>query len=75
MPVHGGGTKVTKLGFKFVDMVPGEEMVPVADYVHHMFTPFKAEYNGKYDDGIKKRVLVYEGKPQFIYEVANPNYD
>ena len=75
MPVHGGGVKVTPLSFKFVDLVPGEEFIPVADYVHHMFTPFKAEYNGKYEDGIKKRALVYEGKPQFIYEVANPGYD
>ena len=56
-------------------MEPGEELIPVEDYVRHMFTPFKAEFNGRYEDGVKKRVLVYEGKPQFIYEVADANYE
>lgn len=75
MPVHGGGVKVIPLSFKFVDLVPGEELIPVAEYVHHMFSPFKAEFNGKYEDGIRKRAEVYDGKPQFIYEVADENYD
>ena len=67
MPLADGEVKKTPLGFKFVDMVPGEELMPVADYMHHIFTPFKAEF--------QKAVETYQGQPQFIYEMANPNYE
>ena len=67
MPMANGEVKRTPLGFKFVDMVPGEEFIPVADYLHHMFSPFKAEY--------KKRVEQYQGKKQFLYEVADANFE
>ncbi|MBR1872921.1 MAG: 4Fe-4S binding protein [Bacteroidales bacterium] len=75
MPTAGGDVKVTPLNFKFVELEKGEELIPVADYMHRMFTSFKAEFNGKYEDGIKKRTEVYEGQPQFIYEVADQNYE
>lgn len=67
MPLADGEVKKTPLGFKFVDMVPGEELIPVADYMHHIFSPFKAEF--------KKAVETYEGQPQFLYEMADPNYE
>ena len=40
-----------------------------------MFTAFKAEFNGRYEDGVRKRAEVYEGQPQFIYEVADQNFE
>ena len=49
--------------------------MPVPDYIKSMFTPFKAEYNGQYPDGIKKRAEVYEGQPQFIFEIEDQNYE
>ena len=75
MPLPDGSVKTTPLSFKFVKMEEGEELIPVEDYIRHMFSPFKAEFNGKYEDGIKKRAVVYEGKPQFRYEIADANYE
>ena len=75
MPLPNGEVRVTELGFRFVDLAPGEELIPVEEYLHHMFSPFKAEFNGQYPEGIRKRAEVYEGKPQFIYEVADANYE
>ena len=67
MPVHGGGTKITPVNFKFVDLEDGESYISTEMFVHKMFTPFKAEF--------KKRVEEFEGKPQFVYEIADANYE
>lgn len=67
MPVHGGGTKTTPVNFKFVDMEDGESYISTEMFVHKMFTPFKAEF--------KKRVEEFEGKPQFVYEIPDANYE
>lgn len=67
MPVHGGGTKTTPVNFKFVDMEDGESYISTEMFVHKMFTPFKAEF--------KKRVEEFDGKPQFVYEIADANYE
>lgn len=67
MPVHGGGTKTTPVNFKFVDMEDGESFISTEMFVHKMFTPFKWES--------KKRVEEFEGKPQFVYEIADANYE
>lgn len=79
MPVHGGGVKSTPVDFEFVRMEKGEKMVPVAGYLESMFDPFIAEYSGKYPQGdttvIRKRVEVYADQPQFIYEIADQNYE
>ena len=75
MPLHGGGVKETPLSFRFVELEKGEEFLPVADYLKRMFTPFKAEFNGRYEEGVRKRAEVYEGQPQFIYEVADQNFE
>ena len=75
MPTHGGEIKVTPVDFRFVKMEKGEDFMPVLDYIRHMFTPFKAEFNGRYEDGVRKRTEVYEGKPQFIFEVEDQNYE
>ena len=75
MPLPDGSVRTTPLGFKFVELEAGEELIPVQDYVRSMFSPFKAEFNGKYPEGIRKRAEVYEGKPQFIYEIPNENYE
>lgn len=79
MPVHGGGVKSTPVDFEFVRMEKDEKMVPVAGYLESMFDPFIAEYNGKYPQGdttvIRKRVEVYADQPQFIYEIADQNYE
>lgn len=67
MPVHGGGTKVTPVNFKFVDMEDGEDYISTEAFIRKMFTPFKGEF--------KKRVEEFEGKPQFVYEIADANYE
>ena len=67
MPVHGGGTKTTPVNFKFVDMEDGESFISTEMFVHKMFTPFKWES--------KKRVEEFEGKPQFVYEIPDANYE
>lgn len=79
MPVHGGGTKDTPLDFKFVKMEKGESRIPIAEYLEKMFDGFYAEYNGRYPQGdtavVRKRSEVYAGKPQYIYEIADQNYE
>lgn len=67
MPVHGGDTKTTPVNFKFVDMEDGESFISTEMFVHKMFTPFKWES--------KKRFEEFEGKPQFVYEIADANYE
>lgn len=79
MPVHGGGVKETPVDFEFVRMEKGESRIGIDEYLHRMFDPFKAEFSGKYPSGdttvVRKRTEVYEGQPQFIYEIANQNYE
>ena len=67
MPVHGGGTKITPVNFKFVDMEDGESYISTEMFIRKMFTPFKGEF--------KKRVEEFEGKPQFVYEIPDANYE
>ena len=67
MPVHGGGTKITPVNFKFVELEDGESYISTETFIRKMFTPFKGEF--------KKRVEEFEGKPQFVYEIADANYE
>lgn len=67
MPVHGGGTKVTPVDFKFVSLEEGCSYMPVDKYLKQMFTSFTVQF--------KKRVDEFEGKPQFVYEMADPNLE
>lgn len=79
MPVHGGGTKDTPVDFEFVRMEKGESFVPIADYLNMMFDSFTAEFNGRYPSAdttiVKKRYEVYEGQPQYYFEIADQNYE
>ena len=80
MPVHGGGVKETPVDFEFVRMEKGEGRIGIAEYLEMMFDPFTAEYNGEYvkapgDTIIEKRFDHYAGQPQFIYEIADQNYE
>ncbi len=75
MTFPNGTVKTTPLDFEFVKMEEGEELIPATDYVQYMFSSFKAEFSGEYEDGVKERALVYEGKPQFKYEIADANYE
>ena len=79
MPVHGGGVKETPVDFEFVRMEKGEGRIGIEEYLWKMFDPFKAEYNGKYPSGdttiVRKRVEVYASAPQYIYEIADQNYE
>lgn len=67
MPLHGGGTKITPVNFKFVDLEDGESYISTEAFIRRMFTPFKAQF--------KKRVEEFEGKPQFVYEIPDANYE
>ncbi len=70
MPVHGGGTKDTPVDYKFVRMEPGYTTIGVNEYLHKMF-----EASGAFTAEFKQRVEQYEGKPQWVYEIANQNYE
>ena len=67
MPVHGGGTKTTEVDYEFVGMEPETGEMPVEEFIRRMFSPFKAEF--------KSRVEENAGKAQYIYEIADPNYE
>ena len=67
MPVHGGGTKITPVNFKFVDLEDGESYISTESFIRKMFTPFKAQFSS--------RVEEFAGKPQFIYEIPDANYE
>ena len=80
MPIHGGGVKETPVDFEFVRMDPDTGTIPVAEYLEKMFDPFTAEVNGSYTDEsgekvVEKRKDHYKGQPQFIYEIADQNYE
>ena len=79
MPVHGGGVKSTPVDFEFVRLEKEQGTIGIKEYLEKMFDPFSAEYSGKYRDGdstiVRKRTEVYEGQPQFIYEIADQNYE
>ena len=67
MPVHGGGTKITPVNFKFVDLEYGESYISTESFIRKMFTPFKAQFSS--------RVEEFSGKPQFVYEIPDANYE
>lgn len=67
MPVHGGGTKLTEVDYEFVRMEDEVSQMPVEEFIRLMFNPFKAEF--------KSRVEENKDKEQFIYEIADPNYE
>lgn len=79
MPVHGGGVKETPLDFTFVRLEKEKGKIGIAEYLENMFDPFSAEFIGRYPSGdttvVRKRAEVYEGKPQFIYEIEDQNYE
>ena len=79
MPVHGGGVKSTPVDFEFVKLEKGESFIDIKDYLEMMFDPFTAEFNGRYPSAdttvVRKRFEVYEGQPQFLYEIADQNYE
>ena len=79
MPTANGGVKSTPVDFEFVKMERGEKTMGIDEYLHMMFDPFTAEYNGRYQSAdttiVRKRAEVYEGKPQFIYEIVDQNYE
>ena len=67
MPVHGGGTKITPVNFKFVDLEDSESYISTESFIRKMFTPFKAQFSS--------RVEEFAGKPQFVYEIPDANYE
>ena len=67
MPVHGGGTKITPVNFKFVDLEDGESYISTESFIRKMFTPFKAQFSS--------RVEEFAGKPQLVYEIPDANYE
>ena len=67
MPVHGGGTKITPVNFKFVDLEDGESYISTESFIRKMFTPFKAQFSSRIEE--------FAGKPQFVYEIPDANYE
>lgn len=67
MPVHGGGTKEIDVDYEFVTLEDKVEYIGTEELIRKMFTPFRAEF--------RSRVEAAEGKPQYIYEIADHNYE
>ncbi len=67
MPQHGGGFKEIQLGYEFVELEEGVAYVNTRDYIKNMFSPFIVEFQRRIDE--------FEGKDQFIYEIADEAYD
>ena len=67
MPVHGGGTKEIEIDYTFVNMEDEVGTISTEDFIRKMFNPFKAQF--------KRRVDEFEGKKQYIYEIADTNYE
>ncbi|MGN1232789.1 MAG: hypothetical protein ACI4UJ_05000, partial [Candidatus Cryptobacteroides sp.] len=67
MPVHGGGTKITPVDFKFVGLEEGESYISTEAFIRRMFTPFKVQF--------KSRLEEAEGKAQYVYELPDANYE
>ena len=67
MPVHGGGTKEIELNYTFIDMEDEVGTISTEEFIRKMFNPFKAQF--------KRRVDEFEGKKQYIYEIADTNYE
>ncbi len=70
MPLHGGGVKEIPVDFKFVRMEPEVETVGVREFLQKLF-----EASGAFKAEFKSRVAQYEGQPQYIYEIADQNYE
>lgn len=80
MPVHGGGVKSTPVDFEFVKLEKGETSIGIDEYLHMMFDPYTAEVNGRYTDEngetyVEKRAKHYEGQTQYMFEIAEQNYE
>ncbi|MCQ2183832.1 MAG: 4Fe-4S binding protein [Bacteroidales bacterium] len=80
MPIHGGGVKQTPIDLEFVKIEEGLDTLSISDYLHYMFDGFNASFNGRYTDPdgssvVRKRAQQYEGKTQYIYEIADQNYE
>ena len=73
--------KTIPVDFDFVKMDEGVAYISVEEYVKKMFDGFDSgSFNGRYTDAegneyVQKRELTYEGQPQFIYEIANQDYE
>lgn len=80
-PTTGELVKTIPVDFEFVRMEPGEETITIAEFLNKMFDGFDSGvFNGRYtnEDGeeyVEKRDKHYEGQPQFIYEIANQDYE
>jgi polyferredoxin len=79
MNLPNGKVNEIPMGLEYVRMEPQVDTIATADFLHRMFSPFKAEYNGRYPDGdttvVRKRTEVYAGKPQYILEFEDDRYE
>ena len=67
IPLANGGVNEIKCDYEFVRVEPGDTLIPIRPYLEKIFKGFKAEYN--------KKIEMYEGKREAIYEIANQNYE
>lgn len=67
IPVHGGGTKEIEVDYEFVRMEDTFGSIAAEDFLHKMFSPFKAEF--------KSRIEAAGDKQQYIYEIVDRNYE
>ncbi len=80
-PKTGEVIKSIPVDFDFIKMEEGVSYISVEEYVKKMFDGFDSgSFNGRYTDAegkeyVQKRELTYEGQPQYVYEIANQDYE
>ncbi|MCF0172439.1 MAG: hypothetical protein HUJ91_01685, partial [Bacteroidales bacterium] len=67
MPIHGGGVKETPVNWKYAGMEDEISYISTPDYLHKMFSPFKAQF--------KSRLEQFAEAPQMMYEIVDANYE
>lgn len=80
-PTTGEVIKSIPVDFEFVKMEDEISYVTVEEFVKTMFNGFESDvFNGRYTDAggkeyVQKRDITYAGEPQFIYEIADSNFE
>ncbi|NTV19402.1 MAG: 4Fe-4S binding protein, partial [Bacteroidales bacterium] len=67
MLVHGGGTNIVKVNFKYVSMVDEVDTISRREFLERQFNYYKKEY--------KANVEKWGGKNEAVYELVYPDLD
>ena len=80
-PTTGEVIKTIPVDYEFVKMEKEVYSISAAEFINLMFDGYDSGvFNGRYTDAegneyIEKRDVHYAGQPQFVYEIADQNYE